>query len=124
MFVDFFFALKQNGIPVSPTSFLRLHKALVSGHINSLDDFYIGARAILVKSEKHFDGYDRVFAHHFEGVALDNPQENELADIAMLMLDDWLKDPGGLARALGVKVKELAGLTPEELIAYFIDRLK
>jgi uncharacterized protein with von Willebrand factor type A (vWA) domain len=50
MFVDFFYLLKKSGIPVSPTSFLRLQKALSMGLINSLDDFYTGARAILVKS--------------------------------------------------------------------------
>jgi uncharacterized protein len=124
MFVDFFYALKQNGIPVSPTSFLRLHKALKSGLINSIDDFYVGARAILVKSEKHFDGYDRVFAHHFEGVALADPREAEFDEIVRLMLEEWLKDPRGLARALGVNEREFARMTPDELASYFLDRLK
>jgi uncharacterized protein with von Willebrand factor type A (vWA) domain len=32
-----------------------------------LDDFYTAARAILVKSERYFDLFDQVFAHHFEG---------------------------------------------------------
>jgi uncharacterized protein with von Willebrand factor type A (vWA) domain len=54
MFVDFFYKLKDVGIPVSPTSFLTLHKALGSGLVNSLEDFYTAARAILVKSERYF----------------------------------------------------------------------
>ena len=28
MFVDFFYTLRKVGIPVTPTAFLRLHKAL------------------------------------------------------------------------------------------------
>ena len=124
MFVDFYYLLKENGIPVTPTSFLRLHKALHLGVINSIDDFYIGARAILVKSEKHFDSYDRIFAHHFRGADLPDPQERELAEIARLMLDEWLKDPAGVARALGVSAEKFASMTADELMQYFLDRLK
>ena len=62
MFTEFFFTLKSMGIPVTPTSFLRLQKALSMGLINSVDDFYTAARAILVKSERYFDTYDQVFA--------------------------------------------------------------
>ncbi|MBN1576436.1 MAG: hypothetical protein JW913_07790 [Chitinispirillaceae bacterium] len=124
MFVDFFYLMKHNGIPVSPTSFLRLHQALHGGIINSIDDFYIGARAICVKSEKHFDCYDRIFAHHFQGVELMDPQEHELSEIARAMLDEWLKDPGGLAHALKVDEEALSTMTDDELVAYFLNRLK
>ena len=75
MFTTFFYTLKQVGIPVSPTSFLRLQKALSIGLINSLNDFYTAARTILVKSERYFDLYDQVFAHHFEGAELTDPDE-------------------------------------------------
>ena len=68
MFLDFFYFLKKVGIPVSPTSFLRLQRALGLGLINSLDDLYIAARTILVKSERYFDLYDQAFAHQFRGV--------------------------------------------------------
>ncbi|MBN2402244.1 MAG: hypothetical protein JXN64_07570 [Spirochaetes bacterium] len=124
MFIDFFFLLKKVGIPVSPTSFLRLHKALSMGIINSTDDFYTGARSILVKSEKYFDLYDQVFAHQFKGVELKEPEEFELTEIAQAMLQEWLKDPKGLANALGINMDELKHLSPEELIKYFLDRLK
>ena len=35
------------------------------GLVNSLDDFYIAARTVLVKSERYFDLYDQAFAHQF-----------------------------------------------------------
>lgn len=124
MFVDFFYLLRRIGIPATPTSFLTLQKALGTGLINSLDDLYTAARAILVKSEKYFDLYDQAFAHHFKGVALKEPEEEDFAEIAHAMLEEWLKDPGGLAKLLGIDEKELSKMSPEELINYFLERLK
>ncbi|MGB5420785.1 MAG: hypothetical protein WBN03_01405 [Desulfobacterales bacterium] len=124
MFIDFFYTLKNVGIPVSPTSFLTLHRALLSGLVNSLNDFYTASRSILVKSERYFDLYDQAFAHHFEGAELPDVSGVELDDIARAMLDQWLKEPRALAEALGIDESELNRLTPEELIEYFKERLK
>lgn len=33
----------------------------------SVDDFYYLARATLVKDERNFDKFDRLFGHHFKG---------------------------------------------------------
>ncbi|MBT3386326.1 MAG: hypothetical protein HN417_00185 [Desulfobacula sp.] len=124
MFLKFFYTLKEIGIPVSPTSFLTLQKALHQGIINNLDDFYTCARSILVKSERYFDLYDQVFAHHFEGVPLPENDGFEIDEIARGMLDEWLKNPKALADALGMDEKELNKMSPEELIEYFKERLK
>ncbi len=124
MFIEFFYTLKRLGIPVTPTAFLKLQQALSMGLIHTIDDFYTAARAILVKSERWFDLYDQVFAHHFEGAELQDPTERELEDIARAMLEEWLKSPEDLADALGMDPEELAKMTPEELIDYFLERLK
>jgi len=124
MFTKFFYLLRQVGIPVSPTSFLRLQKALCTGLVNSIDDFYTAARAILIKSERYFDLYDQVFAHHFEGAELKKPDEYELSEVARAMLDQWLKDPKGIADALGIDEDSLKKMSPDELLQYFLDRLK
>lgn len=124
MFVDFFYFLKKVGIPVSPTSFLRLQKALGLGLVNSLDDFYITARTILVKSERYFDLYDQAFAHQFRGVEFKEGDEFELSEIVRSLLEEWLREPKALAEALGIDEKELQQLSPEELLQYFLDRLK
>ena len=124
MFTKFFYLLRQVGIPVSPTSFLRLQKALGMGLILSIDDFYTAARSILVKSERYFDLYDQVFAHHFEGAELKDPEEFELTEVARAMLEEWLKNPKEMADALGIDEESLKKLSPEELLQYFLDRLK
>ena len=124
MFIDFFYTLKNVGIPVSPTSFLTLHRALQTGLVKSLNDFYTASRSILVKSERYFDLYDQAFAHHFEGAELPDVSGVELDDFARAMLDQWLKEPRALAEALGIDESELNRLTPEGLIEYFKERLQ
>lgn len=123
MFVDFFYLLRDSGIPVSPTSFLRLQKALYTGLIEGLDDFYTAARAILVKSERYFDIYDRVFAHRFHGAELPDFKGIDLDKTARDLLAEWLKQPELLAEALGMSREQLQTLSPEELLKYFLDRL-
>lgn len=112
------------GIPVTSTSFLRLQKALSLGLINSLEDFYTSARAILIKSERYFDLYDQVFANYFQGTELSDSAGIELDEAAKLLLEEWLRDPEGVAQALGVNREELSQLSPQELIAYFLKRLR
>lgn len=124
MFTRFFYLLREVGVPVSPTSFLRLQKALGMGLITSMNGFYTAARSILVKSERYFDLYDQVFAHHFQGAELKDPDEFELSEVAQAMLEQWLRDQEGMAEALGVDEEELKKLSPEELLQYFLDRLK
>jgi uncharacterized protein with von Willebrand factor type A (vWA) domain len=124
MFINFFYKLRDVGVPISPTSFLTLQKALSKGLIGSLDDFYTSSRAILVKSERYFDLFDQVFAHHFEGAELPDVEGFEMDEMARALLDEWLKDPEMLAQALDMDPKDVSKLTPEELLEYFKERLK
>jgi len=116
--------LKEKGAPVSPTSFLRLHKALSLGLIDTLDDFYTAARSILIKSERYFDIYDQVFSNCFRGVEIPEGEDAEINEVMKALLEEWLKNPRELADILGIDEKELASFTPEELLKYFMDRLK
>ena len=124
MFVQFFYTLRDVGIPVSPTSFLTLHKALSLNLIASLDDLYTTARMVLVKSEKHFDLYDQVFSHVFAGTELIDIDQDALDLLAGSMVNEWLKDPKGLADALGVDRDKLSAMSPDEVLEYFKKRLK
>ena len=124
MFIEFFYKMKEVGIPISPTSFLTLQRALSTGLVSSLDEFYTAARSILVKSERYFDLFDQVFAHHFEGVEMPDPEGLVLDEMARALLENWLGDPKALADALGVDEDKLKQLSPEELIEYFKKRLE
>ena len=124
MFVSFFYELRDRGVPITPTAFLRLQKALAMGLVTTLQDFYTTARAVLVKSERYFDIYDQVFARHFRGEDLEEPGEAELLEVARALLEEWLKNPRELAASLGLDEKKLQDMTPEEVVQYFYDRLK
>jgi len=124
MFIDFFYQLRNVGIPVSPTSFLTLQKALDMGLINSINTFYTSARAILIKSERHFDVYDQVFAHRFQDAEMPEYEELVLDEVTRALLEGWLEDPVSLAAALEMNESDVIDLTPEELIEYFKKRLE
>ncbi len=87
MLIRFFLMLRAAGVPVSLTEFLALLEALEARLVGtSAEDFYWVARAVLVKDERHYDRFDRVFAAHFKGA--------ELALEALLATEipaDWLK---------------------------------
>jgi uncharacterized protein with von Willebrand factor type A (vWA) domain len=86
MLIEFFLKLKEGGVPVSVREFLTLLEALqkrvVSG---SLDDFYYLSRACLVKDEKHFDRFDRVFSEYFKGI-VQTPDE-----LLAQLPEEWLR---------------------------------
>ncbi len=68
MLIRFFFDLRAAGVPVSITELLSLLQALEARVAYcSAEEFYWLARLTLVKDERHFDRFDRVFAEHFAG---------------------------------------------------------
>ena len=69
MLIRFFMMLREAGVPVSLTELLALLEALKVGVASlSVEEFYCLARTVMVKDERYFDRYDRVFAAHFKGV--------------------------------------------------------
>ncbi|MBB43044.1 MAG: hypothetical protein CMM44_04685 [Rhodospirillaceae bacterium] len=69
MFVEFFFELKRQKIPVTIREFLVFLESLEGDFINkSIDDFYILSRISLVKDEKYFDQFDQIFGAYFQGL--------------------------------------------------------
>ena len=79
----------------------------------TLEDFYTASRAILVKSERYFDLYDQVFAHHFRGAEMPDMEGVELDELARTMLEAWLQKPEELSKMLGMDESALNKLTPE-----------
>ncbi len=69
LFHRFFTGLRAAKIPVSTREYLTLLEALEKGAIDQeIDSFYAVSRAALVKDERNFDKFDKVFAHFFEGI--------------------------------------------------------
>jgi uncharacterized protein with von Willebrand factor type A (vWA) domain len=86
MLIRFFTDLRAGGVPATLPEFLSLLEALEARLAGlSPEDFYYLARMSLVKDERHFDRFDRVFAEHFEGA-------RKLFDtLAAELPPEWLK---------------------------------
>jgi uncharacterized protein with von Willebrand factor type A (vWA) domain len=87
--VPFFFQLRQAGVPVSLSEFLTLLEALEKRvAFCSAHEFYHLGRLALVKDERYFDRYDRVFAEHFAGA------EKAFEKILASVPQEWLRSLG------------------------------
>jgi uncharacterized protein len=85
MLINFFFHLKTSKLPVSIKEYLMLLEGMQKKVIgNSVDEFYLLARATLVKDERNFDKFDRAFGSYFKGI------EN-IKGIDVDVPLDWLK---------------------------------
>jgi hypothetical protein len=86
MFIDLFYKLRDSGIPVSITEYLTLMDALDKGVSGiDIDGFYYLMRATLVKDEKYFDRFDRIFGAYFEG--MEDLMEDLIPEIPL----EWLR---------------------------------
>ena len=102
MLIDFFFALRKGGVPVTITEFLSLLEGLKRRVVvASLDDFYFLARTCMVKDERYYDRFDQVFGVYFKGA------EDLAGQLAQAVAEGHIP-PEWLAR------RHELNLTPEE----------
>ncbi|MDB4433213.1 VWA domain-containing protein [bacterium] len=116
MFLELFFELRDEGVPVGIQEWMTLMEALGMGlHGSNLQRFYHLSRACLVKSETYFDAFDRAFLRVFKGV------EGAL-DIEPEVLD-WLKDPKNFEALTDEQREMMERLTSDELLQKFLETL-
>ncbi len=115
MFIDFFFELRRNKVPVATQEWLSLMQGLALGlHDSSLDGFYHLARALCVKDVAHYDAFDAAFLKVFQGI------ERESLLITEELLG-WLADPKHLTEE---ERQMLQNLRLEELRDLYRKRLE
>ena len=86
MLIDFFYALRNAGLPVTLKEFLTLLEALQKRvAFGDPEAFYYLARTALIKDEKHFDRFDQVFGSHFKGLS------QTLDELKTDIPEDWLR---------------------------------
>ncbi len=89
MFLPFFSTLRDEGVPVSLREFLTFLEGLAQNLvIYDTEGFYLLARTILVKDERHLDRFDRAFSKSFSGLDTISP---EAMIEAMDLPRDWLE---------------------------------
>ncbi len=106
MFIGFLHQLKGAGVPVSIREYLDFISGLDSGIVNlDTNSFYNFARVSLVKDERYFDRFDRIFSEFFEGAI--KKGEEMLGNIP----EEWIKDAlqKNLSNEDKEKIKSLGG---------------
>jgi len=106
LFIGFLHQLKGAGVPVSIREYLDFISGLDSGIVNlDTNSFYNFARVSLVKDERYFDRFDRIFSEFFEGAI--KKGEEMLGKIP----EDWIKDAlqKNLSNEDKEKIKSLGG---------------
>ena len=118
MLLNLFDALRAAKLPVTLREWLDLYAALDADlGFADVDDFYHLARTVLIKDERYFDRFDRVFGTFFQG--LDQVDLSALKEIP----EDWLRET--LKRTLSEEDKaKLEALGFEKLIEEFKKRLE
>jgi uncharacterized protein with von Willebrand factor type A (vWA) domain len=117
MFIDFFYLLREQKIPVSLNEWMVLMSALKTGLIDSdLGRFYFVARALLVKSEAHYDAFDQCFFHLFGDATKPLAIDDEIYD--------WLNRTPLTRYFSEEELAQLKKLSLEELNQLFEQRLK
>jgi uncharacterized protein len=118
MLTSFFFTLKEHQVPVTIPEYLTLLEALRSDVIGpNIDEFYLLARAALVKDETNFDKFDRAFAAFYKGIEAQAGTSHEIPL-------EWLKKQAELNLSPEEKalIESLGGW--DELMKRFRERLE
>ncbi len=69
MFLPFFLALRDEGVPVSLREYLAFLEGVKAGLVTyDPEGFYYLGRVSMVKDERHLDSYDRAFSKSFSGL--------------------------------------------------------
>ena len=119
MFVDFFYTLRDAGVPTTAKEFLGFLEAMDKRVIDpDVDDFYFLARTTLVKDERYIDAFDKAFTHFFKGA------EKFLALSLKEIPEEWMR--GALEKLFTeeeiAQIKSLGGW--EAVMEAFRERLE
>ena len=86
MLIDLLFQLRNARIPVSITEYLAMLDGLDKEVANySIDDFYHFSRMCLIKDERHFDRFDKVFGNYISGL------QNLFDEVIGEIPEEWLR---------------------------------
>ncbi len=116
MMLDFIYALKEGGVPVSVQYILDFYRALERGLAPDLDRLFILARLVFVKRIEHYDVFEQVFAAHFLGLEAMPGGPSRFDLLAEKPFQQWLREQleaGNLSR------QAVRHMSNEELLGRF-----
>lgn len=121
LYMDFFYLLREYGVPVSPRDFIDFNDGLDKGIVTSLDELFVFTRLSFVRRKEHMDAFERAFASYFLGLEIPEVGEGDLNLLRTKEFQKWL------AKAIeDGELPERARweMPAEELIQKFWDRIR
>lgn len=116
MFLDLYFGLREEGVPVAIPEWMTLMRALEQGlHGSNLERFYNVSKSCLIKSEAYYDAFDRVFGRVFQGIEFDARVEEEILR--------YLNDPKAFPELTEEQKAMLERLSSDELMRKFLETM-
>ncbi len=91
MFNNFFYLLREYGVPLSMQYVIDFYEGLEKGIASNLDEFFIFSRLIFVKKVEHMDAFERAFALYFYDIDIPQVAENDMELFNTKQFKDWLK---------------------------------
>jgi len=86
MLLDFFYRLKDGGVPVSVKEYLTLIEAMQARVAReTVEDFYFLSRSAFIKDESMYDRFDKIFGEYFNGI------ESLSEDFLSRIPEEWLR---------------------------------
>jgi uncharacterized protein with von Willebrand factor type A (vWA) domain len=116
VFIDFYYQLKAQKVPVSVQEYMLFIRALDEGLIHDLDTLYHVGRSILVKDIGYYDKYDQVFANCFKDIPMPPALRDEILE--------WLKRGMPMPKIPDYIQKMLNNMSLDELERLFEQRLR
>lgn len=120
-FTDFFYLLRDYGVPVSIRDVLDLYRGLAKGLVKTLDDFFIYSRLTFVRHVEHMDAFERAFALYFYGIDIPRVAEGDPELLRTKPFQKWLAEA---IRKGDLPKTALWTMKPEELMKKFWDTVR
>lgn len=92
MFLNFFYALRDEGLPIGADQILEFYRAPERVTIGNTNDLFLLLRLICVKKREDLDTFERVFLNHFYGMSIPALAEDDYALLETRQFRDWLRE--------------------------------
>jgi uncharacterized protein with von Willebrand factor type A (vWA) domain len=120
MFNNFFYLLRDYGVPVSLRYIMDFFEGLEKGMVNDLDELFLFSRLVFVKQVGHMDAFQRAFSLYFFNIDIPKVAEGDPELFNTKQFKDWLKK----AVERGIIPGNYWKLTREELMKKFWNTVK
>jgi uncharacterized protein with von Willebrand factor type A (vWA) domain len=118
---DFFYRLREYGVPVSLTETIDFYRGLEKGLAPDLESLFLFSRLCFVRRVEHMDPFERAFLFHFYGIDVPPVAQGDPTLLETPQFREWLKEA---VRNRELPPQAIWTMSPEELMRRFWETLQ